>query len=179
MATASTRPASCRRSSLRAGDAARLVVGNRMPCAADIPWLRRQVNRWMSRRLSQRAGRTLPDTQCGYRLIHLATWASLSLKTERFEVESETLMAFVMAGCPVEFVPIRVIVRGRNSHIRPVADTIRWWKWWRTLEQPQPRWDSERSLRGGIVLDRAPAPPHPELHRNETPGKVLSDAIRT
>jgi hypothetical protein len=66
-----------------------LVVGNRMPNARAIPWLRRQVNRWMSRQLSRRAGRPLPDSQCGFRLIHLATWAALPLQTEHFEVESE------------------------------------------------------------------------------------------
>jgi len=114
---------------------ASLVVGNRMPDAPAIPWLRRQVNRWMSRRLSRHSGRHLPDTQCGYRLLHLATWAALPLKTERFEVESETLMAFVTAGCAVEFVPVRVIGRARTSHIQPVADSFRWWRWWRELDR--------------------------------------------
>jgi glycosyltransferase involved in cell wall biosynthesis len=107
-----------------------LVIGNRMHEARKIPWLRRRVNRWMSRKLSQRAGRHLPDTQCGFRLIHLETWAALPLKTERFEVESETLMAFLAAGKRVEFVPIRVICSGRKSHIHPIADSLRWLSWW-------------------------------------------------
>lgn len=114
---------------------ASLVIGNRMPDARAMPWLRRQVNRWMSRRLSRHSGRHLPDTQCGYRLLHLAMWAAMPLKTERFEVESETLMAFVTAGCAVEFVPVRVIGRGRTSHIQPVADSLRWWRWWRALDR--------------------------------------------
>lgn len=113
---------------------ARLVIGNRMDNARAMPWLRRQVNCWMSRKLSQRAGRHLPDTQCGFRLIHLRTWAPLLLRAEHFEVESEMLMAFLAAGQPVEFVPVRVINRTRASHIRPVADTLRWWKWWRGLK---------------------------------------------
>ena len=114
---------------------ARLVIGNRMDNARAMPWLRRQVNRWMSRKLSRLAGRPLPDTQCGFRLIHLGTWAALPLKTERFEVESETLMAFLTAGRRVEFVPIRVIGSGRRSHIRPVADSFRWLKWRRSLSR--------------------------------------------
>jgi glycosyltransferase involved in cell wall biosynthesis len=57
-----------------AATGARLVIGNRMNEAQKIPWLRRQVNRWMSRKISQRAGRHLPDTQSGFRLIHLRTW---------------------------------------------------------------------------------------------------------
>lgn len=113
-----------------------LVVGNRMHNAEAIPWLRRQVNRWMSRRLSRHAGRRLPDTQCGFRLVHLETWATLPLNTERFEIESEMLMAFLAAGCPVGFVPIRVIGRGRRSRIHPVTDSLRWWKWWRQLKRP-------------------------------------------
>ncbi len=112
---------------------ASLVIGNRMQNARAIPWLRRQVNRWMSRKLSRLAGRHLPDTQCGLRLMHLGTWAALPLKTERFEVESETLMAFLAAGRRVEFVPTRVIRSGRKSHIRPVADSLRWLRWWRNF----------------------------------------------
>ena len=121
---------------------ARLVIGNRMHNARAIPWLRRQVNRWMSRRLSRLAGRPLPDTQCGLRLMHLGTWAALPLKTERFEVESETLMAFLAAGRRVEFVPIRVIRSSRRSHIHPVADTLRWFKWWRHFGPRSVRSDS-------------------------------------
>jgi glycosyltransferase involved in cell wall biosynthesis len=112
---------------------AMLVIGNRMGSAHSMPWLRRQVNRWMSRKLSQRAGRQLPDTQSGFRLIHLETWAALSLNTEHFEIESEMLMAFLAAEHPVAFVPIQVISRSRSSHIRPVTDSLRWWKWWRNF----------------------------------------------
>jgi glycosyltransferase involved in cell wall biosynthesis len=110
---------------------ASLVVGNRMPHAEAIPWLRRQVNRWMSRKISQRAGRHLPDTQCGFRLVNLGAWAALPMEAEHFEVESEMLLAFVAAKHRVEFVPIRVIGRTRRSHIHPLADAGRWWKWWR------------------------------------------------
>jgi len=109
---------------------ASLVIGSRLHNAQAIPWLRRQVNRWMSRKLSRLAGRHLPDTQCGFRLIHLETWATLPLKTERFEVESETLLAFLAAGRRVEFVPIQVIRRNRNSYIHPVTDSFRWLRWW-------------------------------------------------
>ena len=112
---------------------ARLVIGNRMDDARAMPRLRRQVNRWMSRKLSRLAGRHLPDTQCGLRLIHLETWAALPLKTERFEVESEMLMAFLAAGRRVEFVPIQVIPSCRRSRIHPVADSLRWLRWWRNF----------------------------------------------
>jgi len=115
-----------------------LVVGNRMHNARTIPWLRRQVNRWMSRQLSRRARRHLPDTQCGFRLIHLESWAGLVLNTVHFEIESEMLMSFLAAKRPVAFVPIHVVGRGRHSHIRPVTDALRWSKWWCNLEHPLP-----------------------------------------
>jgi glycosyltransferase involved in cell wall biosynthesis len=113
-----------------------LVIGNRMDNAHAMPWLRRLVNRWMSRKLSQRVGQQLPDTQSGFRLIHLGSWAALPLMTERFEVESETLMAFLAAGCQVEFVPIQVIRSQRRSRIHPVADSLRWLRWWRNFSRP-------------------------------------------
>ena len=115
---------------------AALVIGNRMRDARQMPWLRRQVNRWMSRQLSRRAGRELPDTQSGFRLIHLPTWVALPLTTRHFEVESEMLMAFLAAKQAVAFVPVQVINPKRRSRIRPVTDTWRWWKWWRGQARP-------------------------------------------
>jgi glycosyltransferase involved in cell wall biosynthesis len=107
-----------------------LVIGNRMARADAIPWLRRNVNRWMSARISRRAGRELPDTQCGFRLVNLKIWGKLPIHTDHFEMESEMLLAFIRAGCRVEFVPIQVVGKGSHSHIDPVTDTWRWLRWW-------------------------------------------------
>lgn len=114
---------------------ARMVIGNRMGNVESMPWLRRHVNRWMSNALSQCAGCWLDDTQSGFRLIHLPTWAGLRLRAERFEIESDMLMAFLGAAHPVEFVPIRTIPAQRPSRIRPLTDTLRWWKWWREMKK--------------------------------------------
>lgn len=108
-----------------------LVVGNRLGEAHKIPLVRRVVNRWMTARLSRLTGRTLADSQCGFRLIHLATLAQLPLQTDRFETESELLVRWVQAGLPVEFVPIQVIYRRGGSKINPFSDTWRWLRWWR------------------------------------------------
>jgi glycosyltransferase involved in cell wall biosynthesis len=112
-----------------------LVVGNRMANAERMPWLRRRVNLWMSRRLSRVAGGELPDSQCGFRLISLNAWSRLSLKTDHFEVESEVLLEFVARKYTVEFVPVRVIYKNERSKIRPLRDTLRWFKWWRTVSR--------------------------------------------
>jgi len=127
---------------------AALVVGNRMHRAEAMPWLRRGVNRWMSRRLSELAGRILPDSQCGFRLINLRAWTGLVLETDHFEIESEVLVAFVVAGHRVEFVPIQVIGRGRRSHIQPVRDTWRWLRWWGRVRRGL-RPDRRRAATGG------------------------------
>ncbi len=84
------------------------------------------------------AGRFLPDSQCGFRLINLEAWTALRLETEHFEIESEMLLAFVRAGYRVEFVPIQVIGRGPRSHIDPIKDTWRWLRWWRRARLARP-----------------------------------------
>ena len=109
-----------------------LVVGNRMDAPEDMPWLRRLVNRWMSRRLSSLAGLDLPDTQCGFRLVRLDHWAAIELRADRFEVESEWLLAFAAAGRRIEFVPVQVIYRDERSKIQPLRDAWRWLRWVRT-----------------------------------------------
>jgi glycosyltransferase involved in cell wall biosynthesis len=114
---------------------AALVVGNRMQNAQEIPWLRRAVNRWMSRRISRTAGRPLPDTQCGFRLVQLECYSKQTLRTDHFEIESEILLEFVRAGRRVEFIPIRTVGRSHRSKIRPVADTWRWLRWWRSVRK--------------------------------------------
>jgi hypothetical protein len=116
---------------------ASLIVGNRMHQAESIPWLRRRVNRWMSRRISACAGRALPDSQCGYRLINLKAWAGLVFESDHFEIESEMLLGFVRAGYGVEFVPIQVIGNGGHSHIQPMRDAWRWLRWWRRARRPK------------------------------------------
>ena len=110
---------------------AMLVVGNRMGNAASMPWLRCLVNRWLSRRLEKLAGRPLPDSQCGFRLMQLNIWATLPIAALNFEIESEVLLRFLIEGFRVEFVPIQVIYKGEQSKIHPWEDTVRWFRWWR------------------------------------------------
>jgi glycosyltransferase involved in cell wall biosynthesis len=110
---------------------ARLVVGNRMANPSGMPWLRRQVNRWMSRQLSRLAHCHLPDTQNGFRLMHLNAWASLTIAAGHFEIESEILWRFAQAGHSIRFVPVQVIYRREHSKINPLRDTLRWFRWFR------------------------------------------------
>ncbi|MDB6023716.1 MAG: hypothetical protein JWQ04_3573, partial [Pedosphaera sp.] len=124
-----------------------LIVGNRFGNPGAMPWLRRAVNQWMSRRLSRAAGIPLPDSQCGFRLMRLGAWSRLNLQAEHFEVESEVLLAFAAKGFAVRFVPVQTIYGTERSKIDPVRDTWRWFRWWagarggnqkRTSEMPCP-----------------------------------------
>jgi glycosyltransferase involved in cell wall biosynthesis len=121
---------------------ASLVVGNRMSDASKMPWLRRLVNRWMSRKLSALAGQELPDSQCGYRLVRLAALERLRLSATQFEIESEQLLAFIEAGERVEFVPVQVIYRSERSKIHPWRDTWRWLRWRREWLESSARRES-------------------------------------
>ncbi len=110
-------------------EAVTLVVGNRMGMASEMPWVRRCVNRWMSKHLSKMACQPLPDSQCGFRLMSLESWSRLTIQTTHFEIESEILLAFITAHERVSFVPIRVIYAGEVSKIHPLRDTVRWLRW--------------------------------------------------
>ena len=106
-----------------------LVVGNRMDDCVAMPPLRRQVNQWLSRRISRMTGAALPDSQCGFRLAHLATLLKLPIRANRFEIESAMLVAFCRAGCGIEFVPVQTIYQNTVSKINPLTDTFRWLRW--------------------------------------------------
>jgi len=126
-----------------------LVVGNRMANPAAMPWLRRRVNTWMSRRISALTGVAVPDSQCGFRLARLETLLGLPLTAARFEIESDVLVAFIDAGHRVEFIPIETIYHAGPSKIRPLPDAWRWWRWLRTRRQIEfshaPTWTQPKS----------------------------------
>lgn len=107
-----------------------LIVGNRMGNPVGMPWLRRRVNRWMSRRISSLAGMPLPDSQCGFRLMNLEAWAQLPVHAAHFEIESDVLLAFARGRRRIDFVPITVIYKSERSKIHPARDTVRWFRWW-------------------------------------------------
>lgn len=109
---------------------ASLVIGNRMTSPDSMPRLRQGINRWLSRKISELTRRDLPDTQCGFRLVHLPTLAAIPLKSRHFEIESEMIFQFALHGLEIGFVPIDVIYASERSKIRPLIDTVRWWKWY-------------------------------------------------
>jgi glycosyltransferase involved in cell wall biosynthesis len=126
-----------------------MLVGNRMHQSAAMPPVRRFVNRWMSRRLGKLCQTSLPDSQCGFRMLDLRAWSELRFSSDHFEIESELIVRFLMAGLTVDFVPIQTRYGLERSKIQPLRDTIRWLKWWRAIR-------SEMAAKGRSTEGKAP-----------------------
>src|SRR5260221_11391631 len=107
---------------------ASLFIGTRMNDVREMPFVRRTVNRYMSRRISQLCGQEVPDSQCGYRMIHRALVPHLLAGTSRFEYETEMLIVASRAGFRIASVPISTIYSDEVSSIHPVRDTIRFFQ---------------------------------------------------
>jgi glycosyltransferase involved in cell wall biosynthesis len=104
---------------------AKVVVGNRMNKADNMPIIRRLTNRFMSIIISVLAGQRIPDSQCGFRLISQTVLNEIRPSCPRFEMESELLLRAARHRLRIESVDIKTIYGGQMSHIIPVVDTIR------------------------------------------------------
>jgi glycosyltransferase involved in cell wall biosynthesis len=105
-----------------------LLVGTRMNDVSKMPLLRRAVNRYMSRKISRACGQEIPDTQCGFRMVHRSIMSNLLGGTERFDYETEMLILASRAGCRIASVPISTVYSDEVSSIHPVRDTLRFFK---------------------------------------------------
>ena len=105
-----------------------LLIGTRMNDVREMPAVRRMVNRYMSRKISRACGQDIPDTQCGFRMVHRSIIPSLLGGTERFDYETEMLILASRAGCRIASVPISTVYSDEVSSIHPVRDTLRFFK---------------------------------------------------
>ncbi len=113
---------------VQALDEADLVVGNRMTHPKGMPLVRRWTNRIMSWIVSCVAGQQIPDTQCGYRALNRRALEAISLSTDRFEIESEMLLEAARKKLKIASIPVSSVYRDEVSHIRPLQDTGRFFK---------------------------------------------------
>lgn len=108
---------------------ARVVVGNRMADPRTMPLVRRLTNRFMSGLLSRRMGQHVPDTQNGYRLYGREVLPILmQTVSEGFAAESEVLLDLAAAGERIASAPTRIIYGDERSKIRPLRDTIKFFR---------------------------------------------------
>lgn len=107
---------------------AKLLIGTRMNDVREMPFVRRAVNRYMSRKISRVCGQEIPDTQCGFRMVHRDIIPDLLGGTERFDYETEMLILASRAGCRIASVPISTVYSDEVSSIHPLRDTLRFFK---------------------------------------------------
>ncbi len=107
---------------------AQLFVGTRMNDLSGMPPLRRIVNRYMSKRISRTCGQKIPDTQCGFRMLHRQLIPDVLGGANRFDYETEMLIFASRKGYRIESVPISTVYCDEVSSIHPIRDTIRFFK---------------------------------------------------
>ena len=93
-----------------------------------MPRLRQIVNHWMSQRISALCGQEIPDTQCGFRMVHRQLIPDLLGGTARFDYETEMLIVASRKGLRIDSVPISTVYSDEVSSIHPVRDTLRFFK---------------------------------------------------
>ncbi len=107
---------------------AKIFIGSRMDNTSTMPLLRRMVNRYMSSRISDVCGQRIPDTQCGFRMLHRDIIPEVLSGASRFEYETEMLIIASRKGHRIASVPITTIYSDEVSSINPVQDTLRFFK---------------------------------------------------
>src|SRR2546430_6572796 len=134
-------------------------IGNRMNDTARMPFVGRVVNRYMSSEISRVCGQRIPDTQCGFRMLHRQLIPEWLGGAHRFEYETEVLIIASRDGYRIESVPITTVYTDQVSKIHPVRDTIRFFKlMWRYR-------NTSRSCTVGARPPPSHSPPGPSLSR--------------
>jgi glycosyltransferase involved in cell wall biosynthesis len=114
-------------------------VGNRMNNPAGMPFIRRVVNRYMSRQISGLCGQKIPDTQCGFRMLDRQLIPELLGGGKRFDYETEMLIIASRKGYRIESVPITTIYSDEVSKISPARDAISFFKLLRRYREELPK----------------------------------------
>jgi glycosyltransferase involved in cell wall biosynthesis len=109
-------------------DGVALVIGNRMNDVTRMPRVRRLVNCYMSKQISRVCEQQIPDTQCGFRMLHRELIPELLGGTARFDYETEMLIIASRKGFRIESVPISTVYSDEVSSIHPMRDTLRFFK---------------------------------------------------
>lgn len=120
-----------------------LLIGNRMGSPRGMPLDRWFTNLLMSRIISRVSGQSVPDTQCGFRMIRREVLEKVRLSSDRFEVETELVIRAARAGFRIASVPVSSVYRRQLSFIRPLRDTVRFFRFLNQLKREK---DSRRSV---------------------------------
>jgi len=105
-----------------------LFVGNRMHQTDGMPWLRLFTNRVMSWMISRFCKQPIPDSQCGYRMIHRKVIPALFCESNAYDYETEMLLIASLNGHRIGSVPVTTVYGDETSKIQPFRDGLRFWK---------------------------------------------------
>ncbi len=113
-----------------------MILGSRMSDLATMPFVRKMTNLFMSSQISRACGQAIPDTQCGFRMIHrdLAP-ALIESQSSRYDFETEMLVIASRRGFRIASVPVSTVYGDEKSKIHPVQDTLRFFKLMRRLKR--------------------------------------------
>ena len=135
-------------------------IGNRMNDVARMPFIRRVVNRCMSSQISRVCGQRIPDTQCGFRMVHRQIVPELLGGGHRFDYETEVLIIASRKGYRIESVPITTVYSDEVSKIHPLRDALSFFKL------------MQRYKAVGSYPDRAHARPRRRSNRRTDPREI-------
>lgn len=105
-----------------------ILVGNRNFNPVTTPWISRFGRRFSNFWFRLQTGRSLQDTQCGFRVYPVMALDRLRLREHRFSFEIEVLVKAAWAGVPLQDVEISVYYPKKSeriSHFRPFTDNLR------------------------------------------------------
>ncbi len=105
-----------------------LLIGARNLTADNMPSKNTFANKFSNFWYKVETGRTLMDTQSGYRLYPLRKLRNMRFVTRRYEFEVEVIVRAAWQGINVEHVPVKVYyapVEERVSHFSPLKDFTR------------------------------------------------------
>lgn len=111
-----------------AREKAGIFMGNRMNDTSSMPTIRLLTNRFMSWQISRLCGHKVPDTQCGFRMIHREVIPLLFCDSNAYDYETEMLIIAGRAGHRLVDVPISTVYGDEESKIHPIRDGIRFIK---------------------------------------------------
>ena len=105
-----------------------MLVGNRMHNTDGMPLVRWMTNRFMSWMISRLCKQPIPDTQCGFRMIHRDVIPSLFCESNAYDYETEMLLIASKNGHRICSVPVTTIYGDEQSKIHPFKDGMRFLK---------------------------------------------------
>jgi glycosyltransferase involved in cell wall biosynthesis len=101
-----------------------VAIGVRARTRGAMPFGRRVTNALASAAVGAIVGSAVPDAQSGYRAMRRAVLERVRASGDRYEYETEFLIAAARAGFRITAVPVPTVY-GARSHFRAVGDSLR------------------------------------------------------